>query len=79
MENFCPGFSHICLQSAPRMLMNQEKALFQAFLLHLSQSVSQKLCPGLRLGMLIDPDTESSQPREKMVRRQAAKVRGWPF
>ena len=77
-ENLSPGF-HMCLHSSLRMLVNQENPLFKAFLLPLNQRVSQKLCLGVRLGMPLDPDGRSSQPRGKMVMRQAAKVGGWPF
>lgn len=36
-ENFSPAFPHVCLQSDLRMLVNQEKPLFEASLLHLTQ------------------------------------------
>ena len=44
-----------------------------------TRRVSQKLCVGVSLVLLMNPDGKSFQPREKMVRRQAAKVRGRPF
>lgn len=60
------------------MLVNQGRAPFQAFLLHLNQKGLSEVLSWGQTG-LTDPDGKSSQPREKMVRRQAAKTRCWPF
>lgn len=57
-------------------LLNEEGAPFQAFLLHWHQKGLSEVLSWGQAG-LIDPKGKSSQPREKVVRRQASRIRGW--